>query len=102
MVSLESLERTLTRFQRQDLHVVEHRPARALVAAHDILRTDGLGRSYIAVPAGHAPASWVDLTDDERRQLVDAPPPKPHGYLNPGHAGFTPEGVVMGGIVVEE
>ena len=46
MASLESLERTLTRLRRHDMTVLEHEPAKGLVAAQDILRTlDGQLRS---------------------------------------------------------
>jgi hypothetical protein len=94
--SLESLERTVSRYQRQDLHVVEHRPARDLVAAHDIFRVDQLSRTYVAVPAGQAPASWVELTGEERDSLIYPPAPPPDSTMEPGHAGFTPRNIVVG------
>ena len=68
------LEQTLGRFQRQEIRVVEHKPARELVAAKDILRTDHLGRTYVACPAGTVPHSELALTDEEGASLVKPPP----------------------------
>ena len=77
MASLESLERTLGRFQRQDMKLLEHEPARELVAAKDIVRTDGLGRSVVACPAGQVPPTWLTLTTEERDALVEPHPRSP-------------------------
>ena len=88
-----TLEQTLGRFQSTNLHLVEHKPARDPVAAHDILRVDQLGRGYVAVPAGQAPASWVELTKDERAALIEAPTPPPDGTMEPGHGGLPPRNI---------
>ena len=56
MASLESLERTLSRWQRHDLHVlVEHKPPSELVSPVDLVRTDGLGRGTSRVPQVRRP-----------------------------------------------
>ena len=96
-MSLETVEQSLNRFRRQNLHVlVEHKPPSELVSPVDILRTDELGRTYVACVAGQAPHSELVLTDEERRNLVDAPPSKPDGFMNPGPFGFSPENVSLG------
>ena len=101
MRSLETIERTLGRFQRQDLKVLEHEPVRELVSPVDLVRLDDRGRKVVACPAGQSPPSWLTLTDAERTGLVVAPPPKPNGHMNPGPYGFTPENVSVGGYVVD-
>jgi hypothetical protein len=77
MPNLESLERTLARFQRQDLRVVEHRAPSELVSPVDLLRMDELGRTYVACPANTAPHSELKLTDEEGNSLVEPPPRSP-------------------------
>lgn len=97
MASLESLERTLSRWQRHDLHVlVEHKPPSELVSPVDLVRTDGLGREYIACPAGQAPHSELQLTDEEKAALIRPSPSLPKGHMTPVGFGFSPEHVVRG------
>jgi hypothetical protein len=96
MPTIETLDRTLARFQRTNLHLVEHKPARERVSPTDIVRVAELGRRYVACPAGQAPHSALKLTDDERAALVQAPEPPPDGTVEPGRAGFTPRNIVVG------
>jgi hypothetical protein len=99
MASLESLERTLSRWQPHDLKVLEHEPVRGLVAAEDVLRTDQYGRQMVAVPAGQEPPSYLTLTAAEKAALVhpdDAPRPKVHT----GPYGFNPHDAASGRIKV--
>jgi hypothetical protein len=99
MASLESLERTLTRLRRHDLEVLEHEPAKGLVAAQDILRTDQYGRQMIAVPAGQEPPSYLTLTEQEKAALVPADEaPKPKTLTGP--YGFNPHDAASGRIKV--
>lgn len=95
MAAIDILERLRPGY-RPPMELVEHQPARELVASVDILRVDYLGRTVVAVPAGRPPHSQLKLTAQERKSLVPPPEPKPGGYMNPGHGGFTPEGVVVG------
>jgi hypothetical protein len=93
MASLESLERTLGRFQRHDLKVLESEEERAPVTPVDLIRLDQYGRTMIACPAGTAPHSWLELSGEEEKALVPAdqgPKPKvltgPYGFdLNSRH-----------------
>jgi hypothetical protein len=71
-------------------------PPHQLVASHDLVRTDQIGRRYIIVPKGQPPESRVRLTEQEEATLVEPPPPPPKNYLHPGPYGGTPEGVVKG------
>ena len=96
MASLESLERTLGRFRRNEITVVEHRPPSELVSPVDLVRVDDLGRKYVACPAGQPPHSELQLTEEERRNLVVAPPPLPQGHMTPVAYGFSLNGVVKG------
>jgi hypothetical protein len=96
MRSIESIERTLGRFHRQDMKVLEHEPARELVSPVDLLRTDELGRKYIACPAGQPPHSQLQLTDEEKAALVEPGPSLPQGHMTPIAFGFSPNGVVKG------
>jgi hypothetical protein len=66
-----------------------------LVSPVDLIRVDELGRTYVACPANTAPHSELKLTDEEKASLTEAPPPKPRGFMNPGHCGFTPESIVV-------
>jgi hypothetical protein len=75
---------------------------RELVAATDIERTDQLGRRVVACPAGQPLAHWLALTEQERRALVEPDPPSPDGWLEPGHAGFTPRNTVVGRWTLEQ
>jgi hypothetical protein len=95
MASMELLER-LRGGWREEIEVVEHKPPRELVAAQDITRKDGLGRTVVVVPAGTIPAHWVKLTEQERAALVDPPEPPPDGTLEGGPYGFTPRNVTVG------
>ena len=72
------------------------RPPTELVSPVDIIRVDGLGRSYVAVPAWQTPHSHVVLTAEERRSLVQPPPSLPDGTLEPGAGGFTPRNTRLG------
>ena len=99
MASLEALERTLGRLRRQDLKVLEHEPAKGLVAAQDILRTDDRGRQMVAVPAGQEPPSYLTLTEEEKAALVSAdegPKPKVQTSLY----GVNPQDVASGRIKI--
>jgi hypothetical protein len=87
----------------QRVVILEHDEApRALVTPVDILRTDGLGRSYVAVPAGSSPHSRVALTEEERAGLVVPPDPPKDGTLEPlGTLGFRPRNTTLGGFTIE-
>jgi hypothetical protein len=100
MASFEALERTLTRLQRQDLTVLEDEPAKALVAAEDVLHTDEFGREMVVVPAGCEPASWVELTAAEKPALVH-PDDAPKSKVDTGPFGFNPEDAKAGRIRVK-
>ena len=76
--------------------VVEHSPAQEKVAAHDICRVDELNRTYIAVPAGNVPPSWVQLTEEERAALIPPTPSLPKGHRTAIGYGFSPENVTIG------
>ena len=77
-------------------------PARELVAAHDILRTDQLGRRYVIVPKGQSPHSRVKLTEQEREALIVPPDPPKDGSLEPlGTLGFRPRNTTLGGFTIE-
>jgi hypothetical protein len=82
--------------RRQEIRVVEHQPARELVSPVDLERTDHLGRKYIAYPAGQAPHSELQLTEEERAALTPPTPSLPKGHKTPIGYGFSPEGVVKG------
>ncbi len=97
MNPLETLERL--RPFRERVELLERKPPRELVASFDIIRTDALGRQVVACPAGKVPPHWLQLTSNEQDSLVVPPEPAPDGTLEPGHCGFTPKGVVMGGYV---
>jgi hypothetical protein len=75
---------------------VEHQPARDLVAPQDVLRTDDLGRTYVACPKGQPPPSWLQLTEDERSSLVEPPASPRQGHLHTAGFGFLPENTVVG------
>ena len=95
--SLEMLDRLRGNGQRRELiELVEHKPPPELVARADIVRTDELGRHVCVCPAGQTPPHWLALTGQERRALVNPPPQLPDGWLEPGHAGFTPRNVRVG------
>jgi hypothetical protein len=93
---LHKLDARFSSKPREVIEVHEHEPPRELVAAKDITRTDTLGRTVVAVPAGMPPAHWVNLTKAERAALVPPKPRPPTGYPHPGAGGFTPEGVRLG------
>lgn len=76
--------------------VLEHEQPRELVASVDINRTDALGRTVCACPAGQTPPNWLKLSKAERDSLVAPAPPPPDGSLDPGHCGFTPRNVRVG------
>jgi len=99
--AIEDLLRGSRGVHREVMEVLEQEPARQLVASKDIVRVDELGRRVCACPAGQAPASWLQLTAAERASLVEPPPPVPAGFLHAGAGGFTPEGVVTGGWIVD-
>jgi hypothetical protein len=99
--TLEMLERFRAGSYRERIEVVEHKPVRERVAGEDITRVDGLGRTVVAVPNGTVPSSWVALTAAEQASLVEPPRPPPDGWLEPGHAGFTPFNTVVGRWVIE-
>jgi hypothetical protein len=94
--TLEMLERFRAGSYRDQTKVVEHKPPTELVAPFDFLRTDSLGRRVVACPAGQPPPSWLQLTEQERHALVEPTPPSPDGWLEPGHAGFTPRNIRVG------
>jgi len=100
MAGMELLER-LKDGWKPPVDVLEHKPTRELVTPVDILRTDALGRKVCACPAGQPPPHWLQLTRAERDTLREPPAKKPEGWLNPGHGGFTPEGVRVG-FTIEE
>ena len=93
MASFELLERLRGTGYREHIELVEHKPPTELVAPVDIVRTDELGRQVCVCPAGQPPPHWLQLTRQEHRALVEPPPPPPDGWLEPGHAGFTPRNV---------
>jgi hypothetical protein len=95
MASFELLERLRGNY-RPSLELVEHRPAAELISSVDLVRTDALGRQVVVCPSGQVPPSWLELTTKERASLVDPPQPLPEGWLEPGHAGFTPHNVRLG------
>jgi len=99
--AIEDLLRGARGARREVIEVLEPKPARGLVASRDILRRDELGRTVVAVPKGQPPAHWVELTPVERSQLVEPPPPVPAGFLHAGAGGFTPEGIVTGGWILD-
>ena len=99
--SIEMLERFHAGSYRERAEVVEHKPVRERVAAEDITRVDGLGRTVVTVPAGTVPPSWVALTAAEQASLVEPPPPLRQGHMHPGPYGFSPEGVVVSGFTIE-
>ena len=86
---------------RPPVEVVEHEPPGERVTPTDIVRVDDLGRPVVVVPAGTVPHSRVALSAKERDALTEPPPPPPEGTLEPGHAGFTPRGIVMGNFTIE-
>ena len=90
MLSLESLLRTLGRWRRENLTVLEHDEVREKVSPTDLVRLDQYNRKVVACPAWTSPPSWLVLTEEERDGLVDAPPPKPTGHLNPGQSEKIP------------
>ena len=97
---MDLLER-LRNGYRPPVDMLENEQPRELVAAQDINRTDPIGRTYCACPAGQPPAYWLKLTSEERQSLVEPPPPPPEGFLHPGAGGFTPEGVRLSGFTIE-
>ena len=81
------------------MKVLEHEPAKGLVAAQDIVRRDELGRTMVAVPAGQEPPSYLTLTEEEKAALVPAdegPKPKVHA----SQYGFNPVDVASGRIKI--
>jgi hypothetical protein len=96
VASLEALERLRRPGWREQLELVEHKPPTERVTPVDIVRVDGLNRHVVVVPAGTAPPHWVQLTEQERQALVEPPQSLPDGWLEPGHAGFTPKNTVVG------
>ena len=76
--------------------VEPHRPPSELVSPVDLLRTDELGRKYVACPAGQPPHSDLELTEEEKAALVEPQPPKPQGHMTPIAFGFSPENTVKG------
>ena len=76
--------------------MLEHQPVRELVSPVDIVRTDELGRRYIACCAGQPPHSELQLTEEERAALVKPQPPLPQGHMTPIAYGFSPHDVVKG------
>jgi hypothetical protein len=97
MASLEMLERFRRGAYREAVEVVEHKPPRELVAPFDIVRTDALGRRVVACPAGKPAPHWLQLSEQERDALIEAPDPPPDGTLEPlGCLGFTPRNARLG------
>jgi hypothetical protein len=96
VASLELLERLRRPGWREQVELVEQKPPSELVAATDIARSDHLGKRVVACPAGQQPPPWLRLTDSERAALAKPPEPPPDGWLEPGHAGFTPRNVRVG------
>jgi hypothetical protein len=96
MRSIESIERTLGKLQRHDFKVLEHEPTRELVSPVDVLRTDELGRPYVACCAGQPPHSQLQLTEEERAALVEPGPSMPQGFRTAVGYGFSPNSVTIG------
>ena len=101
MASFELLERLRGTGHREHIELVEHKPPTELVAGEDIVRSDELGRQVCVCPAGQTPPHWLQLTKQERDALVEPPPQLPDGWLEPGHAGFTPRNIRVGFTIVE-
>ena len=82
MLSLESLERTLGRWQREDLTVLEHDEVREKVSPTDLVRLDQYNRKVVACPAWTSPPSWLVLTGGAGRS-GGRPAPKASGPSEP-------------------
>ena len=101
MAGMDLLERLRGTSYREHIEVLEHEPPSQLVASTDILRSDQLGRSMVACPAGQVPPRWLTLTTEERDGLVEAKPPPPQGHLHRVGFGFAPESKVIGEYVTD-
>ena len=98
--SIEMLERFRAGY-RERVEVLEHQAPTEPVTPVDIVRMDHLGRRVVACPAANRQRNGCSSPNRSGQALVEPTPPSPDGWLEPGHAGFTPKNTVVGRWTIE-